>query len=235
MTTTEPGIYRQGLDFEISFTRIPNEWARDPGISLKAKGLLTYLMSHEIGYSITFAQIERENADGRAALRATVGELVDAGYLSTERTTDARGYNAGLAYTIKNPKFENPTLDNPTLENRTAYKENNLIKKTTILRTYAHAEREREFETFWSLYPRKVGKGAALKAFIKARADTPWMAVYDGVIRLDADPHKPETRFIPHPATWLAQGRWMDAPYSAPRISREEQNRRNLEDYGTNE
>jgi len=117
---TLPGIYRAGLDFERGFTRIPNYWLRDSRISFKAKGLLAYLLSHEIGYTITLGQIERETGDGKSAIRATVSELEDAGYLMTQRTTDERGYNAGLAWFLQdpNPKCENPTLENPTLENR---------------------------------------------------------------------------------------------------------------------
>ncbi len=132
MNKPKPGIFRGKLHFESQFTQIHNAWIRDPNISYKAKGLLTYLLSHEIGYTITIGQIIRESGDGKQAVRSALEELIQAGYLETQRTTDERGYNAGLAYFIKdpqNPKSENPTLDNPTLDNRTAL-ENNLNKKT---------------------------------------------------------------------------------------------------------
>ena len=45
---------------EAAFTRVPNEWARDPKLSTKAKGLLTYLLSHEDGYQLSMKQVIAE-------------------------------------------------------------------------------------------------------------------------------------------------------------------------------
>lgn len=163
MKQVVPGIYRSQLSFEQGFTRIPNQWLRDPNIGFRAKGLLAYLLSHEIGYTITIGQIERETGDGKSAIRSAIDELVSAGYLSVERTHDERGYNAGLAWYLQdpNPKSENPTLENPTLENRTTLEEN-LFKKKTNKELNVH------FESFWKLYPRKQGKGEARRAFTRA-------------------------------------------------------------------
>lgn len=64
------------------------------------------------------------------------------------------------------------------------------------------------FPTFWSLYPRKVGKLAAMKAWAKAvKLDTP-ENIIAGIEPYKA--HKPEWQDYCHPATWLNQGRWMD-------------------------
>ena len=72
------------------------------------------------------------------------------------------------------------------------------------------------FQAFWSTYPKKAGKIAAEKAFEKAVKTvgnpTP---ILEGARRLRDDPNLPtgaEARFIPHPATWLNQGRWEDDP-----------------------
>jgi len=222
---TLPGIYRAGLDFERGFTRIPNYWLRDSRISFKAKGLLAYLLSHEIGYTITLGQIERETGDGKSAIRATVSELEFAGYLMTQRTTDERGYNAGLAWFLQdpNPKCENPTLENPTLENQTALEEN-LIKNKTIKETYAQDVPEvlSLFDEFWDLYPRKVGKGAAKRAWHKATRDTMDTLIIRGVKRLASDPNLPETQYIPYPATWLNAEGWSNDPYPERKRTAEE-------------
>lgn len=134
----QPGIFRQKFNFEKAFAPIPNEWLRDPNISYKAKGLLAYLCSHEPEYQIKFRQIISQSQDGERSVRAAMTELKNAGYLVTRRTTDSRGYNAGLNYTLvdpKNPELQNPTLDNPTLENPTLDNavalEDNITKKTT--------------------------------------------------------------------------------------------------------
>lgn len=75
------------------------------------------------------------------------------------------------------------------------------------------------FDAFWSAYPRKVGKQAAAKAFAKAAKKTDPASIINGAHRMAADPNLPQPAFIPHPATWLNQGRWEDAPYP-PRADR---------------
>ena len=199
----QPGIFRGKLEFENQFTQIHNAWVRDSKLSYKAKGLLTYLLSHEIGYTITINQIIRESNDGRQAVRSALEELIEAGYLETKRTTDQRGYNAGLAYFIKDPgkpKSDIPTLDNPTLDNRTAI-ENNLIKN----KKKEDKETTNKFEAFWSLYPRKVGKTDALKAWTKAiKTKDPEQLIK--ITRAYAEGKLPETTYIPYPASWLNKG-----------------------------
>lgn len=71
------------------------------------------------------------------------------------------------------------------------------------------------FEEFWAAYPRKVGKDAALKAFEKRMPDR---ALLDRMLaaiaaqRASPDWQKEGGQFIPHPTTWLNQGRWEDQP-----------------------
>lgn len=69
-----------------------------------------------------------------------------------------------------------------------------------------------EFDRFWTLYPRKVGKEAARKAYDKARRNTDEAAVAAGLLNATQvwRTTQTEPRFIPHPATWLNEGRWAD-------------------------
>lgn len=66
------------------------------------------------------------------------------------------------------------------------------------------------FTEFWQAYPRKVGKGAAEKAWSKLKPDLQivlsalaWQSRQDGWT-------KDQGAFIPHPATYLNQRRWED-------------------------
>jgi hypothetical protein len=200
MSKIQPGIFRGKLEFENQFTQIHNAWVRDSNITYKAKGLLTYLLSHEVGYTITIGQIIRESGDGKQSVRSALEELIKAGYLETKRTTDARGYNAGLAYFIKdpnNPKSENPTLDNPTLDNQTAL-ENNLTKKTIK----QEKPTDTGFDKFWNLYPKKIAKGDAQKAWnkaIKKKTAEELLKLTDAYAKSPL----PEMKYIPYPASWL--------------------------------
>jgi hypothetical protein len=67
------------------------------------------------------------------------------------------------------------------------------------------------FEDFWLQYPNKVGKAAALKAFIKARSEADQSTIMAGLARYAT---KPDDRPWCNPATWLNQQRWLDAPAS---------------------
>lgn len=66
------------------------------------------------------------------------------------------------------------------------------------------------FDRFWDLYPRKVGKGSALKAWRKAIKKVDGQVIIEGL-----DLHLPDLRdkakeYQPHPATWLNGERWAD-------------------------
>lgn len=68
------------------------------------------------------------------------------------------------------------------------------------------------FEEFWRTYPRRVGKGAALKAFQRAvRRSAPGVIIAAAAkYRDDPERKSKEIQFTPHPATWLNQERWKD-------------------------
>ena len=66
------------------------------------------------------------------------------------------------------------------------------------------------FERWWAVYPKKVGKEAARKAFAKVKVDAETLIA--AVVKQKASEQwtKEGGRYIPNPATWLNQGRWED-------------------------
>jgi hypothetical protein len=75
------------------------------------------------------------------------------------------------------------------------------------------------FTAFWTEYPRKVGKHAAVKAWAKIAPDAALSSrIVAAVVTQKSWPQwtKDEGQFIPHPTTWLNQRRWEDEPPSAP-------------------
>lgn len=67
------------------------------------------------------------------------------------------------------------------------------------------------FDHFWSLYPRRVSKRVAVKAWEKEmRSGTDPDEIISGLRRQLPYLRSKEPQFIPHPATWLNQGRWED-------------------------
>jgi len=71
-----------------------------------------------------------------------------------------------------------------------------------------------DFERFWSAYPVKKKKKEALKAWNKAKQDLPpiddLVEIVEKNKRLNKQWLKDGGQFIPHPATWLNAGQWLD-------------------------
>ena len=119
------------------YTVMSNHHLRNHALSLKAKGLLSQMLSLPEDWDYTLqglAQINKESID---AIREAVRELERAGYIKRGRERDERGCLRGTVYTIyeqphaqptpeepaqalpalDNPTLEKPMLDFPTLEN----------------------------------------------------------------------------------------------------------------------
>jgi hypothetical protein len=64
------------------------------------------------------------------------------------------------------------------------------------------------FDEFWGVYPLKVGKGAARKAYRHALTRASSAEILAGAKRYAAS--KPEPKFTAHPTTWLNADRWLD-------------------------
>lgn len=90
-----------------------------------------------------------------------------------------------------------------------------VIKDKGVNKTLGHFDTE--FDTFWQEYPKKVGKGAAKKAFEKARQGGVTLESLVTAVRRQkcgSQWSKDDGQYIPHPATWLNQERWEDEVYS---------------------
>ena len=108
------------------YTVMSNHHLRNHTLSLKAKELLSQMLSLPDDWDYTLqglAQINKESID---AIREAVRELERAGYIKRSRERDERGCLRGTVYTIyeqphaeptpEEPTQEKPALDNPTLE-----------------------------------------------------------------------------------------------------------------------
>lgn len=86
------------------------------------------------------------------------------------------------------------------------------VKEQEELSTRASTQQIR-FDSFWLAYPKKVGKEAARKSWLKVKPST---ELYEKImfavdVARQSDQWQCEKgRFIPNPATWLNQGRWDD-------------------------
>ena len=227
-------IYRRDSQ---PFAQIPNQAIRDPQISPNAFRLLAYIMSHQDGYEVTYDQIERQTTLGRYAINGAITDLTRLGWLQVDRPKLPNGQFAAKTWTVLDPTSAtvgHSTMESPHLEPPTDNKNTTSIEEHLEEEILAQTEPERvrsitgkrllqaDFAEFWQAYPRKVGKGAAWKAYAKAVAAASAVVVNEGARRLAADPYLPPTQFVPYPATWLNREGWEDAPYPERELTPEE-------------
>ena len=95
-----------------------NHHLRNMEISLKAKGLLSVMLSLPDNWDYTIKGLSIINKEGLDSIRSTIHELELAGYVERKRTRDLRGRFHTSEYIIRekpvSPVSENPTLDVPT-------------------------------------------------------------------------------------------------------------------------
>lgn len=64
----------------------------------------------------------------------------------------------------------------------------------------------------YQAYPRKVARGAAIKAILQALKKVPGMTLMERTKAYAEAKRNADHQFIPHPATWFNQERWDDDP-----------------------
>lgn len=82
------------------FTMIEQITARDETISLRALGLLIYMLSFDDNWKFTIDFLVQHRKEGRDAIRTTLQELVEHGYLKVDKVLDEKKRFAGYQYTI---------------------------------------------------------------------------------------------------------------------------------------
>ena len=119
------------------YTVMSNHHLRNKELSLKAKGLLSQMLSLPEDWDYTLAGLSYINREKIDAIREAIKELEKAGYIKRSRERDEKGRLRGADYVIYEqpqpdeeqeatppisdlPTLENPTLDNPTLEKPTS-------------------------------------------------------------------------------------------------------------------
>lgn len=66
------------------------------------------------------------------------------------------------------------------------------------------------FDEFWSIYPKRVGKQAAIKAWRNALKLAAPDTIINGAQRYAESRHGEDPKFTAHPSRWLNAGRWDD-------------------------
>lgn len=126
------------------YTVMSNYHLRDKALGLKAKGLLSVMLSLPEDWDYTIAGLCKICDTGKDAIRQAIRELEKAGYISRQRIRDENGTLGGTQYTIRElpeqsaqpmagfPTQVNPTQEKPTQENPTQLNKDSGITEENI-------------------------------------------------------------------------------------------------------
>ena len=142
------------------YTVMSNHHLRNRALSLKAKGLLSQMLSLPEDWDYTLQGLARINRESIDAIRQAIRELEQAGYIQRSRERDEKGRLRGADYvifelpqpvpasfstTLENPTLENPTQENPTLENPMQLNKDVLPLDFQVCLCHPHSQQHMEY------------------------------------------------------------------------------------------
>ena len=117
-----------------NFTVMSNHHFKEKKMSLKAKGMLSLMLSLPDDWDYTVAGLVTLSSDGKDGVNTALRELEKFGYLTRKRMTNSKGQFAGMEYNIFEQPQENPIAEKPMQENST--QEIPMQEKQPQLNTY---------------------------------------------------------------------------------------------------
>ena len=150
-----------------NYTVLSNYHFKERGMSLKAKGLLSLMLSLPENWDYSAAGLVTLSKDGKDSVNAALKELEKFGYLRRTQAIDANGKFSGYNYeifeqpaeakavkpTTDKPFAENPSTVKPTTENPPQLNKKELnIKKSNTKKSNTEEEVERKKKASASTY-----------------------------------------------------------------------------------
>ena len=210
-------------EFKHGWSQIPNQILSCNKLSFKAKGLWSYINSKPENWDFAVWRISQETNEGEKSIRSGLKELVDSGYLEYRAKKGIDNKFNGQDYILKDvPDF----LGNHQIQETPKIGDTETgghISNTELNKKELSIIPQNKFEEFWTLYPRKTGKGKAKQSYQKATAKIKEVGLVQALKDRLEDLGKLEPQFIPHPSTWLNQERWEDEIINKPVIPATEQ------------
>ena len=128
-----------------NYTVMSNYHLRDKNLSLKAKGLLSFMLSLPENWDYSLSGLIAVCKEQESSIKSTLRELKNNGYLVIEKVRGEKGYfeynyliyelPIELEKSKDNPEGENPSVDNPEVGNRVQINTNKINTKEQIDKT----------------------------------------------------------------------------------------------------
>lgn len=221
-------VIKHGPSPEDHFSLVSNSIARNPNITLKTKGVYLYLRSHLEGWSMSTERIAEALNVSRATIGRAVNELIEHGYLVREQSRGDGGMFGSSDYIVMSePLVKNDTTDDsPCVKTpHTVNADNGVLtqhKKTNSSKKTIEDKEDNPplppkgasdpFDDWWEVYPKKVGKGQARKAYTTAvkKVDAGTLMEKLELFKAHHEKLGTDKRYIPNASTWLNGERWDD-------------------------
>ena len=108
-----------------NFTVMSNHHFKEKGLSLKAKGLLSLMLSLPDNWNYSVSGLVKLSKDGKDSVMSALQELEKYGYLTRVKLTNDKGQFSGIEYNIfEEPQEAFTVTDNPILEKGKEDKQN---------------------------------------------------------------------------------------------------------------
>ena len=99
------------------------------------------------------------------------------------------------------------------------------LDQPRLIDTTSNAELMQAFQQWWEVWPKRVGKGHAEKAYMKAHKLAGAADLLAGAARIAkawGSMDDEQRQYVPHPSTWLNGQRWLDEveePTQPPKVT----------------
>lgn len=103
-----------------NYTVMSNHHFKEKGMSLKAKGLLSLMLSLPDDWNYSVSGLVKLSKDGKDGVMSALSELEEFGYLMRSRLVNQKGQFSGIEYNI----FEAPQREKPIAEKQHEEKSN---------------------------------------------------------------------------------------------------------------
>lgn len=209
-----------------NYTVMSNYHFREKDMSLKAKGLLSLMLSLPEHWDYSIAGLVTICKENETSIKSALDELKEFGYLEVKKYLPNQTESGRIEYEYivyeqskhnekqegKKQGVENLGVEFLGVENQGQLNTNKLNTKELNTNNKKETYKEK-FETFYKAYPRKVGKANVEKWFNKNKPNEELfnlMMKKLEIFKKSPDWFKDNGQFIPYPTTWLNQKRWED-------------------------
>lgn len=100
-------MFRVSKDKDNPYVILNKEFLNDINLSLKAKGLLAYLLSLPDDWKIYENELVQHHKDGRESMKSAIKELMENCYINREQLRDSSGRLNGYEYRVYETSYHN--------------------------------------------------------------------------------------------------------------------------------